>query len=637
MSVTPIQGAANGLSLPSVRLLLALPEVQLDAANVAELGLARLADVLGFSSVPADAQILPRTEGLLRRWIRLLLAALGQLDPILHHKVAGEPLMQRQDALFQDQGRPVAGAVLVWPTYWPDVLGPILTWGIEQWRVLSADCDEAQTAQKLASAQANWRAFEQQVQRLLPRGMNPPRLLSAARTLNCPVQWLDPQIVQIGHGRRARLLRSTLTDATSCMGVIMAKDKVQSARLLRQAGLPVPQHFEVMDAEAAVAAAERLGWPVVVKPADQDRGDGAQANLNSPELVRAAFANAAAISKRVLVEKHIIGNEYRLTVVNGELFWVHERIPAMVIGDGQHSLKALIDAENVRRRDALLTDPYGWVPIQMDPDNLSYLQENGRSLDDVPLAGEVVRLQRVPMANRGGGGRAYFDTLHPDNRFLAERAAQLLRLDIAGVDLIMPDITRSWREVGGGITEVNSVPQVSIQTDPTLVQRLLEKIIPQSGRIPLLFVLSHGGKPGWIDRVAFELNAAGLRVGLTTTEGLQIGDDWIRGPRKSVWEDIRALQMDPSVGAIVIVSDGEALLKTGLPFDALDALVVQSPEPKVLSLLLPYVRGVKFEVGEDWQISADGDGCRPDLTTALVTALLQADAHYGASKARPAE
>jgi cyanophycin synthetase len=241
----------------------------------------------------------------------------------------------------------------------------------------------------------------------------------------------------------------------------------------------------------------------------------------------------------------------------------------------------------------------------------------------------VVRLQLVPAATTGGDGRAYFDSIHPDNRRLAERAAQFLRLDIAGVDMITPDITRSWREVGGAVTEINALPQVSIQTDPTMFQRLLQKIMPHSGRIPLLFVLTEEAKPVWLDDVLDELEASGLRVGLTTTEGLQVGNDWIRGLRSSVWEDIRLLQKDPSVGAIVIISDGDTLLQTGLPFDAVNALVVQANRPQVLSLLMPYVSGVKLEVGQDWQICSHGHDAARDLTQAIVSALLQAESEYG--------
>lgn len=641
MQVAVVDGAANSLKVPSVSLLLALHPVQQEAVALAEKGLGGLCEELGLG-VPdlastADSSV--RTEKLLREWLNLMLGALGQLHPLLNSKVAGAPLLQRR--LVKD--RPGTEMIILqWPTYWPDFLAPILTWSMKRWTALSHAGGEPSTAEMGVSDQVTWRKIEEAAKRFLPSGVNPARLLAAARTLNCPVHWLERELMQLGDGRRARWMRSTMTDVTSSIGVGIARDKVRTARLLRQAGLPVPQHIEVVDVDAAQAAAERLGWPVVVKPADRDRGNGARANLDTPEAVRAAFAHASAFSKRVLVEQHIQGHEYRLTIVNGELLWAHERLPASVTGDGQRSVQALIDAENVRRRQALLTDPDGWLPIQMDTANLSYLNESGRSLDDVPEAGEIVRLHRVPLSRTGGMGQSYFDTLHPDNRRLAERAAQILRLDIAGVDLIMPDITRSWREVGGAVTEVNAIPGVAMQTNPLLHQRLLQRIMPHSGRIPLLFVLAEGDKPQWIDGVITRLEAAGLHVGLTSTEGLQIGGNWIHGPRASAWDDIRAMQMDPSVGAIVIVSDGADLLRTGLPFDTVDALVVQSHQPQALSLLLPYARSVKLyqvngrqkdgaqapAMGKNWQTFADNPESIVALTETTVNALLQAEATY---------
>lgn len=625
-----IPGAANGLTLPTVQIRLAeVLLTQPEKLKHAQQGLERLSEVLGLAYTlkpMLDEAPVPPDELLLRVWLRLMGFALAKQDACLAPPVAGSPKWKRHEGLFMRQGHPQSGYLVLWPTHWPQVLAPALAWSLAQWNCMAHLDADKQLANHIETGKREWQRHCKDLLSQLPSGLNPSRLLTAAYTLRLPVQWLEQDILQIGHGRRARLLRSTLTDATSAIGVAVARDKVRTVRWLCQSGLPVPQHVEVADAEAAVAAAERLGWPVVVKPADQDRGDGARANLRTPEQVRVAFAHASSISKRVLVEQHITGHEYRLTVVDGELLWAHERVPASVTGDGQHTLQELIDAANARRRQALLADPYGWVPIQMDADNLSYLQENGRSLADLPRTGEVVRLQRVPAATTGGGGRAYFHTIHPDNRQLAERAAQLLRLDIAGVDLIMPDITRSWREVGGAVTEVNAIPQVSIQTDPTLAQRLLQKIMPHSGRIPLLFVLAEGGKPDWLDGVINGLSIAGLRVGLTSAEGLQIGDDWIRGPRTSLWDDIRAMQIDPSVGAMVIVSDGEALLRTGMPFDTVDALVVRAHRPPVVSLLSQFVRGVKLSVGHDWKILAGG--AVSELTEVLVGALLKAEAKY---------
>lgn len=656
IQVLTIQGAANGLAVPSVRLLLAAPDVSAEVTRAAQTGLMRLADALDFSfrQVPALSGASDRdVMALLRLWVQLMAHALGQGNASLIRQVAGDPVLQRREGLFLRKGEPIAGNMVLWPIHWPEALAPLLAWSLRQWRemtqlMLVTDAsatgasDEKASSEASVAARAQWKRIVAGLALQLPAGLNPPRLLAAAHALKRPVLWLDRETLQIGHGRRARLLRSTLTDATPSIGVSLARDKVRTNRLLCQAGVPTPRHLEVADAQSAVQAAAELGWPVVVKPADQDRGDGARANLHTPEQVTAAFEHAAQISKRVLVEQHVDGHEYRLTVVNGKLFWAHERVPASVTGDGQHTLQQLIDAENARRQQALLTDPYGWVPIQMDADNLSYLLDNGRTLQDIPAEGEVVRLQRVPAATTGGGGRAYFDTIHPDNRLLAERAAQLLRLDIAGVDLIMPDITRSWREVGGAVTEVNAIPQVSLQTDPTLAQRLLQRIMPHSGRIPVLFVLA-ATTPAWVADLASRLNKAGFRVGLTTDEGLHIGQDWIRGPRASLWDDIRALQIDPSVGAMVVVSSGDALLQTGLPFDVVDALVVEAYQPEVLSLMLPYVRGFRAMVGEQlrqqygqrmqaggqsWQTWASTPEVVCEQINAVNAALLAAEAAY---------
>lgn len=645
-----VPGAANGLNIPSIRLLLEAPPVMFDNVSIAGRGLGRLIDVL--EPVDGDTSnwalsCADDRDAQIRVWLKLMSVSLSQLDASLAQKVAGLPQCQLQKGLFTRQGQGLTGYLVFWPSYWPLQVLPLLAWSLAQWHTLAKLDGDEPLAAYIDAGRRQWQKGGRALLTHLPRGLNAARLLAAAAALKRPVHWLDRDTMQLGHGRRARLLCSTLTDATPSIGVALAKDKVRTNRLLRHAGLPVPRQAEAANVEAALVAAQQLGWPVVVKPADQDRGDGARANLQTPEQVTAAFAHAIAFSKRIVVEQHIQGFEYRLTVVNGDLLWAHERVPASVVGDGLHSLQVLIETENARRRQALQTGLMGWVPIQMDADNLSYLEETGRSLQDIPALGEKIRLQRVPAATTGGEGKACFDTIHPDNRLLAERAAQLLRLDIAGVDLIMQDITRSWREVGGAVTEVNAIPQISIQTDHTLAERLLQKVMPHSGRIPLLFVLAEGPPPAWLDSLTTQLGTSGLRAGITTTEGLFIGSNWIRGPRTSVWDDIRALQMDPSVGVIVIVSDGEALLKTGLPFDALDCLVVQSHRPKVLSLLAPYVRGIKAVVGDGWRAPdgqmdatpepgwhswSDSQEALPALIEALVQALLNAESVYALSR-----
>lgn len=645
----PIDGAANGLTVPSVRVRLAAIGSGSSLGWQALLSLANALQVddpawrSAWQAADQDATSHSVRSGeMIRVWTQILGRALTQVSPVLAVQVAGQPRVIWQGRLFSVAGAAVAGWVVLWPTHWPQDMARLLAWSLAQWQALAQLADDENQAHML-HARSAWESRCQRLRRRLPTGFNPPQILSAAHALGYPVYCLDGEILQVGQGRRARWWRSTLTDSTPSLGVTLARDKVLANRWLAQAGISVPRHVEVKSAAEAVAAARQLGWPVVVKPADQDRGDGARANLQHDDLVASAFEHARRYSHRVLVEKHVEGCEYRLTVLNGELLWAHERVPATVMGDGSSTLQVLIDSVNAIRRVALQSDPDGWQLIQMDADNLNYLQENDKSLDDVPSAGEVVRLQRVPAATTGGEGRGYFDTIHPDNRLLAERAARMLRLDIAGVDLIMPDITRSWREVGGAVTEVNAVPQMSIQTDPTLAQRMVQKIMRHRGRIPVLHVMTEAGSPVWLDAVVARLESAGLRVGVSTSAGLYAGLDWIHGPRTSVWKDARLLLTDPSVGAIVMVCDGDCWLKTGLPFDGVDGLVVEAYRPQALALLLPYARGCKAVLGDEvrqrygaliqpadstWRTWSAGHEMPKGQLDELVSALLAAEAAY---------
>ncbi len=268
-----VDGAANGLTVPSVRLLLATPKAHAETACAVELGIQRLGQVLGLAVKNMPQRPSSRVndpDAMLRTWLKLMSFALAQQDACLAQKVAGSPQCQRREGLFTVQGQTQAGYLVLWPTHWPQEVAPLLVWSLAQWSTLARLQDDEQMVQHIEAGQRQWQAHCQALRRQLPPGVNPARLLTAAHALNRPVHWLERDIVQLGHGRRARLLRSTLTDVTPSMGVTLARDKVRTSRLLRRAGLPVPQHAEVGDANATAAAAERLSWPVVVIPADQD-------------------------------------------------------------------------------------------------------------------------------------------------------------------------------------------------------------------------------------------------------------------------------------------------------------------------------------------------------------------------------
>ena len=91
------------------------------------------------------------------------------------------------------------------------------------------------------------------------------------------IPWIrlnNASLVQLGQGVHQQRIRATMTSKTSALAVDIASDKDLTASLLGSAGLPVPRQSSVRTPEGAVDAAERVGYPVVVKPLDGNHGRG---------------------------------------------------------------------------------------------------------------------------------------------------------------------------------------------------------------------------------------------------------------------------------------------------------------------------------------------------------------------------
>src|SRR3954470_5472748 len=160
------------------------------------------------------------------------------------------------------------------------------------------------------------------------------------------IPWLrlnQYSLVQLGHGAHAKRIRATMTSATSAIAVDIASDKDLTTRLLGAAGLPVPKQESVRSEDAAVRAAERIGYPVVVKPLDGNHGRGVCLHLQDEKEVRESFAIAREQSRRgvVVVESLIVGKDYRCLVIDGRIAAIAERVPASITGDGTSTVQQL--------------------------------------------------------------------------------------------------------------------------------------------------------------------------------------------------------------------------------------------------------------------------------------------------------
>ncbi len=482
-------------------------------------------------------------------------------------RYAGLPVFRVEDRIESIKIKPsVVGLVLACPPQTHHAALAALRWLVRAVNDALAGKPLVAVAQQLPALLKSLRAGA-------PQGMNTLRFLEAADKVGIPWQRVWGNVFQFGWGAQARWLDSSFTDATPNISTQLARNKMATSAMLRQAGIPVPDHGRALDANAAEKLADQLGYPVVVKPADLDGGRGVAAGLKTAAAVRKAFEAAAKLSSVVLVEKHFEGRDYRLQVFQKDVFWVVERVPGGVIGDGLLSVAELLVVLNAdpRRGDPGSAALRKRIPL--DEEALELLGEQGLTSLTIPPKDFFVRLRRNANVASGGLPVPALAQAHPDNLALAVRAAQLLRLDLAGVDLLIPDISRSWLESGAAICEVNAQPQMS----PHLQAYVLSRLVRDQGRIPVVMVLGLTSEPAFGAQIGEALSSTGLRVGMATPEAVTIQGRVVMKNPKYVYAGCLALVGDPSVDVIVLCVSDESIFKTGLPVDRFDVLVLAGP------------------------------------------------------------
>ena len=393
----------------------------------------------------------------------------------------------------------------------------------------------------------------------------------------------EASLVQLGHGIHQRRIRATMTSQTGSLGVDIASDKKLTNRLLAATGVPVPRATVVRDAEEAVTAAERTGYPVAVKPLDGNHGRGVILNLADPDAVRDGYHLARAESRRggVVVETFLTGNDYRCLVIGGVLRAVAQRVPAHVDGDGKHSVSALIEVTNADPRRGIGHEKV-LTRIKVDEEAVSYAREQGFELSDVPPRGQRIYLKRTGNMSTGGISIDRTEEIHPDNAEIAELAARVVGLDIAGIDLVCPDVSLPIRETGGGIVEVNAAPGFRMHTNPTegeaqyVAKPVIDLLFPPGtpSRIPIVAVTGSNGKTTTARMIAHIMKGMGHKVGLTSTDGIYVDGRIVRKADASGPKSASMVLQNPTVDFAVFEVARGGILREGLGYQRNDVAVV---------------------------------------------------------------
>ncbi|MFO1059752.1 MAG: hypothetical protein U1E53_22635 [Dongiaceae bacterium] len=349
-----------------------------------------------------------------------------------------------------------------------------------------------------------------------------------------------------------------------------------ASALFRASGVPAPRNQPVEDAEAAVRAAQALGLPVVVKPAATDHGTAVTVRLTDEAAIRQAFA-AARRHGPVLVEEFIPGRNHRLLVMYGRFVSAVRQTPAEVTGDGRSSIRALVEAVN-RTRSAGLSER--WKKISLDAETERVLRDQGLRLEDVVPAGAAVRLRTQSNLSVGGTMENVTALVHPDNRALAERAAALIGLDVAGIDFISTDVACSWREVGGAICEINPTPGFVMGEAPGAMENLfLDGLFGpgEDGRLPAILLLDDDpARPllAPLERLLAAAAGTGTVVGVAAGGEVRIGGVPFAPGEPHPAAGIAVALGDPAVGAVLLAATSAEAAAGGLGLDRCSVAVI---------------------------------------------------------------
>ncbi|HEY8855732.1 MAG TPA: cyanophycin synthetase [Rugosibacter sp.] len=417
-------------------------------------------------------------------------------------------------------------------------------------------------------------------------GPSTAAIVDAAVARGIPFRRLTSgSLVQFGWGARQRRIQAAELDRTSAIAESVAQDKQLTKQLLLAAGVPVPEGCSVTDAESAWTVAQKImqrsGGSVVVKPQDGNQGRGVTVDICSREAVLAAYATAADISDDVLVEQFLPGHDFRLLVVGNRLVAAARREPPQVIGDGQQSIRALVDVVNLdpRRGEGHATS---LTKIRLDEIALASLRHQGLTPESVPAEGQRVVLRNNANLSTGGTATDVTDDVHPQLAARAIAAAAMVGLDICGVDVVCDTVTCPLEAQGGGIVEVNAAPGLRMHLAPSygkgraVGEAIIEQLFPagDNGRIPLVAVAGTNGKTTTVRLIAHLQTVAGRHVGMTTTDGVYIAGRRIDSGDCSGPKSARNVLLHPDVDAAVLETARGGILREGLAFDYCDVAVV---------------------------------------------------------------
>lgn len=389
----------------------------------------------------------------------------------------------------------------------------------------------------------------------------------------------DTGLYQIGTGKFGKIIEATICSDTSAVGVDISCDKLITKALLEKHNLPVVTGYRVNNTVDLVYYADKISYPVVLKPQFGNQGKGVIVNIkNRSELIE-AYNRLIKEYKEIMIEAFVEGKDYRVCVVDGKVVAAALRIPPFVVGDGVKSIRELIDKinEDPRRgsdHENVLTK------IKIDEALSSKLQEEGYNLRTVLPKGLVVYLRGNANISTGGIAVDCTDIICEENKEICIRASSALGLNICGVDICCKDISKPLKGQGA-IVEMNSAPGIRMHHYPfegqsrDVAKAIVDMMFKGNrGAIPVIAVTGTNGKTTTTRLVAHVLSCAGYNVGMTTTGGIYINNRCIEKGDTTGYESAIAVLLNKEIDIAVLETARGGIIRNGLAYDLADVGII---------------------------------------------------------------
>lgn len=426
-------------------------------------------------------------------------------------------------------------------------------------------------------------------------------------------------MLQLGYGIHQKRIQATLSNQTGILAVELACDKEGTKKILQDAGIPVPRGVVIQYLDDLEDAIDDVGgFPVVIKPLDGNHGRGISINIDRLEDAEEAYdlASKASKTKTVIVERYYRGNDHRVLVIDGKVIAVAERIPAHVLGDGRSTIEELVETTNHDPRRGVGHDNV-LTKITIDKTAMGVLQRQGYYLDTVLERGETAYLRDTANLSTGGIAIDRTDEIHPENIWLAQRVSKVVGLDIAGIDIVTPDISQPLGAINGVIVEVNAAPGFRMHAAPSVGlprnvgAAVLDMLFPRGtpSRIPIVAITGTNGKTTTTRLIAHIYRQGKKTVGYTTTDGIYIDEHLVEKGDTTGPQSAGVILKDPTVEVAVLETARGGLLRSGLAFDKCDIGVVLNVAADHLGIgdidTIEQLAHLKSVVAE----AADPNGC----------------------------